>query len=268
LKRKAAVAGFFYPSGARALREVIERMVEEDSIRRDALCVVAPHAGFEYSGSVAGAVYSSVKLPEKYIILGPSHRHVQTRFAVMKEGVWETPLGSAPIATDLAQAIMSLSSLVSEDISAHAREHSLEVQIPFIQFFRKDISFVPISISYDASFDELEELGAAVASAIKQTGEEVLIVASTDMSHYVEQEVARRKDFLAIDRILHLDAKGLYDVVAAESISMCGYQPTTAAIVASVGLGAKKGDLIKYQTSGDVTGDYGEVVGYAGIRIS
>jgi len=268
LRRKASVAGYFYPSGETELKETIGRMVDPGREKKEALCVVSPHAGFEYSGPVAGAVFSSIRLPAKYIILGPNHGYVHTRFAIMREGVWENPLGNVPVDRDLAEAIMKLSSTIAVDRAAHAREHSLEVQLPFIQFFRRDISIVPISISSTASYDELSELGRVLGVAVRERGGEVLIIASTDMSHYVDGEVAKEKDFKAIDRILSLDAEGLYRVVQNENISMCGYQPTTAAIVAALSLGAKNAELIKYQTSGDVTGDYREVVGYAGIRIS
>ena len=148
MKRKAAVAGHFYPSRAEALKETIGRMVEVDSEKTDAICVISPHAGFEYSGSVAGAVFSSVNLPDKFIILGPNHRHVQSRFAIMLEGAWETPFGDVPIDTILATAISLRTDLISEDEKAHAREHSLEVQLPFIQYFKKDISIVPINFPH------------------------------------------------------------------------------------------------------------------------
>jgi AmmeMemoRadiSam system protein B len=267
VKRKTAVAGYFYPSGAEALRGTIEKMVDVNREKTDAICVVSPHAGFEYSGPVAGAVFSSVNLPNKFILIGPNHRHVRTRFALMHRGIWETPFGDVPVDESLANAISNLTDMISKDESAHAQEHSLEVQLPFIQFFKKDIAIVPISISFHTSFEELEELGQVLARAVNETGDKVLIVASTDMSHYVHQDEAKEKDFHAIDKILQLDARGLYDVVNAESISMCGYQPTTSGIVAALGLGAKNAELIKYQTSGDVTGDFREVVGYAGIRI-
>jgi AmmeMemoRadiSam system protein B len=262
------VSGYFYPGKEENLRKMIERMVDPDSKKEKAFCLVSPHAGFEYSGPVAGAVFSSVELPEKFVILGPSHRGIQSQIAIMKEGVWETPLGHAPIESRLAELIMSHSQLITEDELAHASEHSLEVQLPFIQFFKKDFTIVPICISYDTSFSELEELGKAISQGIKELKEEVLIVASTDMSHYVSQEVAQKKDSLAIEKVLQLDAKGLYDTVKREQISMCGFQPTTAAIIASKELGARNATLIKYQTSGDTTGNYAEVVGYAGIRIS
>ncbi len=243
-------------------------MVGPKQEKEKAIGVVSPHAGFEYSGPVAGAVFSSVRLPERFVILGPSHRATQSRLAIMKEGVWETPLGQVQIDSRLAELIAKHSGLVKDDDVAHLHEHSLEVQLPFIQYFRKDISIVPICISYHATFDDLQELGKAVAFAIQEVKEEVMIVASTDMSHYVDQKTARKKDFLAIEKILQLDARGLYDVVQEEDISMCGFQPTSSAIIASKELGAKKAFLVKYQTSGDVTGNYHEVVGYAGIRIS
>ena len=247
---------------------MVSGMVDPKSEKQKAVCVVSPHAGFEYSGPVAGAVFSSVELPDKYIILGPSHRPIQSRVAIMKEGVWETPLGNVKVESSLAELIMSHSQLIEEDEIAHVHEHSLEVQLPFIQYFKEEVTIVPICLSYHISFEELEDLGKSLASGIKDFSQNVLIVASTDMSHYVDQSVAKKKDFLAIERILEMDARGLHDVVEQESISMCGFQPTTSAVVASKELGAKKASLIKYQTSGDRTGDYSEVVGYAGIRIT
>lgn len=267
MRRKSSVAGHFYPGGEKSLRKMVEKMVDLQKEKKKALCVISPHAGFEYSGNVAGAVFSSVLIPKKLVILGPSHRSIQSRFAIMREGSWETPLGDVFVDTPLAELIMNRTNLVSEDENAHLNEHSLEVQLPFIQFFKKDFTFIPISIAYYASFDELVSLGKAIGEVIKEQGEEVLIVASTDMSHYVSKELAKEKDFLAIESILKLDAKGLYDVVTSKDISMCGFQPTTAAIIASKELGATKAELIKYQTSGDITGDHLEVVGYAGIRV-
>jgi len=267
LKRKAAVAGYFYPQKEKDLRKMIEEMVDPEMKKEKAFCVVSPHAGFIYSGPVAGAVFSSVHLPDRFIIMGPSHRGIESRFALMDEGIWEMPFGDVSIDSELSELIMNHTDLITKDDMAHLSEHSLEVQLPFIQYFKKDISIVPICISYYASFEDLEALGKAAAQGIKESEKDVMIVASTDMSHYVNQKVAQKKDFLAIDKILELDAKGLYEVVNRENISMCGFQPTTSAVVASKELGAQKAELIKYQTSGDVTGDFQEVVGYAGIRI-
>lgn len=266
--RKSAVAGTFYPGRAEELTVMLKQMVDPKKRKEKALAVVSPHAGFIYSGYVAGAVFSSVLLPEQFVILGPSHRGMRSLFAIMKKGAWQTPLGDIPLDSTLAQAILKRSSLIEEDDSAHAQEHSLEVQLPFIQYLKQDFSIVPICISPMADYQELEELAQAIAGGIRESGRDVLVVASTDMSHYVSQETAKRKDFLAIEKVLALDAKGLFDVVQQEDISMCGFQPTTAAIRAAKELGAKKAELIRYQTSGDTSGNYNEVVGYAGLRIT
>lgn len=265
--RKPSVAGFFYPGHEQSLRTMLEDMVNPDADKQEAICVVSPHAGYRYSGRVAAKVYSAVKLPQRCVLLGPSHRAIQSHFAIMREGSWSTPLGNLPIDTELANLIMSESDLISEDIYAHKEEHSLEVQLPFLQYFNPEISIVPISNTYFASYPDLEQMGKSLAKAIQAIKDDVLIVASTDMSHQVSQETAKEKDFQAIDRILQLDAQGLHQVVNAEQISMCGFQATTAALVAACELGATKAELIEYQTSGDVTGDYHSVVGYAGLLI-
>jgi AmmeMemoRadiSam system protein B len=265
--RKPAVAGYFYPRKAAALRALLGEMVDPKAKKEKARAVVSPHAGFSYSGYVAGAVFSSVVLPEHFLILGPSHRGQRSVFGIMTEGSWETPLGEVPIDAALAEALLRSSPLIKEEEAAHGEEHSLEVQLPFLQYLRSGFSFVPLSVSPAADFGALEELGNALAAAIRRAKKDVLVVASTDMSHYVSQETAREKDFLAIERIQALDARGLYDVVQAQAISMCGFQPTTAAILAAKELGARRADLVRYMTSGETSGDYLQVVGYAGLRL-
>jgi AmmeMemoRadiSam system protein B len=265
--RRPAVAGYFYPKKADELRSMIKGMVDPLANKEKALAVVSPHAGLVYSGPVAGAVYSSVVLPERFVILGPSHRGQRSVFGMMDKGSWQTPLGEVPLDSGLAGSLLHHSSLVRVEESAHEEEHSLEVQLPFIQYLSPGFSIVPICVSPLADYGALEELGKGLAAAIRESGREVLIVASTDMSHYVSQETARQKDFLAIERILALDARGLYKVVREEDISMCGFQPTTAAIVAARELGAGRADLIRYMTSGETSGDFDQVVGYAGLRV-
>ncbi|MGD9346714.1 MAG: AmmeMemoRadiSam system protein B, partial [Candidatus Aminicenantes bacterium] len=201
MKRKPAVSGYFYPEREDSLKSILDRMIDPEPKKRKAISVIVPHAGYEYSGPVAGAVFSSVNIPKSVVILGPNHRHVRSRFAIMKEGSWQTPLGEVPIDPRLAEAITSRSELVNDDSDAHEHEHSLEVQLPFIQYFRDDISIVPITIAYQTSYEELEELGHAISGAIRAQDEDVLIVASTDMSHYVSQKEAEIKDSLAIDEI-------------------------------------------------------------------
>jgi AmmeMemoRadiSam system protein B len=268
LRRKPAVAGFFYPARGDSLRNLIGTMVSEPDDRIEAISVVSPHAGFQYSGFVAGAVYSAVEIPPNIIILGPSHRYGASSFALMRRGVWETPLGEVPLNSALADRLMEAFPRFTDDRETHISEHSLEVQLPFLQYFRADITLVPICIATHASFDQLKEMGEAISSAVREYNEDILIVASTDMSHYISQEEAGKKDFMAIEKILRLDARGLYETVIAEDISMCGFQAAVAALVASKELGAGKAELIKYQTSGDISGDYSEVVGYAGLRVS
>jgi AmmeMemoRadiSam system protein B len=265
--RRPAVAGYFYPKKADELRDLLKGMVDPKAKKKKALGVVAPHAGFIYSGPVAGAVYSSVEIPDRVVILGPSHRGIRGLFGIMSEGTWQTPLGEVPVAAGLAKSIRERSPLVREDPSGHAAEHSLEVQLPFLQFLKPDFSFVPVCISPAAEYADLEGLAGALADAVLESGRETLLVSSTDMSHYISQEAARRLDFLAIDRILALDARGLFDVVQERGISMCGFQPTTAVILAAKRLGAGTAELVRYQTSGDASGDYDQVVGYAGLRV-
>jgi AmmeMemoRadiSam system protein B len=266
--RKPAVAGYFYPKKPDELRATIKGMVDPGASKKKAFAVVSPHAGFIFSGYVAGAVFSSVVLPERLIILGPSHRGMASVFAIMAQGSWQTPLGEVPLNSALAAAVEKHSRLIREEESAHEAEHSLEVQLPFLQYLKEKFSIVPICVSPAADYQDLVELAKAMSAAVKETGEDVLIVASTDMSHYISEAAARRKDFLAIERILALDARGLYEVVRQQDISMCGFQPTTAAILAAKELGATAGELIRYMTSGETSGDFDKVVGYAGLRLT
>jgi len=265
--RKPAVAGTFYPSDPEELTLLIENMVDLEQERKKALAVISPHAGFVYSGPVAGALFSSVQFPGKYVFLGPSHRRISSKAAIMRTGTWSTPLGDIPVDTDLADLLLNSSTILEEDEEAHRKEHSLEVQLPFIQYFVKHFSIVPICIGSPISYEELEELGRAIANGIKKCDSEILIIASTDMSHYVEQSTAQKLDLMAIQKIQELNPRGLYDTVTSNNISMCGFQPTTSALVASKELGAKTASLVKYQTSGDISGNYDEVVGYAGLLI-
>ena len=267
MNRSPAVAGLFYPSDERSLREMVDEMVNQDMPKNRAVAAVSPHAGLVYSGSVAGALFSTVELPNKFILIGPSHRFTPTHFPLMTRGDWETPLGNVPIDEELADRLMKKSELVINDAEPHKQEHSLEVQLPFLQYFKPDLQFVPLCVSSRATFEELVEVGHGIAEAVIDSDDKILIVASTDMSHYVSQEIARKMDFMAINKVLELDAEGLYDIVRSEAISMCGVQPTVVALVAANLLGAEHAELIKYQTSGDVSGDFNEVVGYAGISI-
>lgn len=265
--REPAVAGLFYPGEKNILNSLIESYIVTRAEKKRAYSIVSPHAGYEYSGKVAGAVFSSVIIPDKCIVIGPSHRYARPTIAVMRSGHWMTPLGGIPVDTWLADKLLYQSKKMQVDHNSHIEEHSIEVQMPFLRYLNPKISFVPISIGAHAVYEDLEDLGQALESCIRSSGQEVLIVASTDMSHYVSAQEAKKFDSMAIDRIINLDARGLYDVVAREGISMCGCKPTSATLIACKALGAAEGELIDYRTSGEVTGDSSSVVGYCGIRI-
>jgi AmmeMemoRadiSam system protein B len=267
MKRKPQVAGTFYPGNREELLSDLREMTDPNAVKKEALAVIVPHAGYVYSGPVAGAVFSSVEIPGTAVILGPGHRDIRPLFAVQKKGSWLTPLGEVPIREDLAAGIIEQCPLAREDDEAHRGEHSLEVEVPFLQYFREDVGIVPVCVSHRADYGDLESFGRGLAAAIRACERPALIVASTDMSHYVGQRTAEKKDALAIRKILDLDARGLYEIVLEEDISMCGFQPAAAALVAARELGACEAELVLYRTSGDSSGDYSQVVGYAGLRI-
>jgi AmmeMemoRadiSam system protein B len=228
--------------------------------------VVSPHAGYIYSGDVAGAVLSSIEIPERVIVISPNHTGMGDPAAIMVEGQWQLPTGPIPIDSDLALDLTKECSELHNDYKAHLMEHSLEVQLPFLQCLQPRLKMVPITVSH-VRFDICEKIGNAIADVIKKTGEKILIVASSDMTHYEPQEVVKKKDKMAIDKVIALDPKGLLDTCATEKITMCGVVPTAIMLVAAKKLGARKGELVKYATSGDVNKEYSAVVGYAGIIV-
>src|SRR3990167_4587061 len=264
--RKPAVAYQFYPGEPQVLQKTIESMVKEKAQKEDALAIIAPHAGYIYSGKVAGSVYSRVKIPDNILLLGPNHTGLGERAALMSSGEWEMPFGKVAINQEIAHLLIEEPHIFSDDPTAHAREHSLEVQLPFIQHFNPKTSIVPVTIMY-LSYKECEELGKTIANAIRKYKNKVLIAVSSDMNHYESDTVTKKKDKKAIDKILALDPKGLMTTGTNENISMCGIIPATIALVAAKELGAKKAELVDYATSGDTSGDYDHVVGYAGILI-
>lgn len=265
--REPAVAGRFYPGDAGELARQVDNFVAQAAREKTPArgCVV-PHAGYMYSGHVAGAVYGSLTLPRRVILLGPRHYPQGEPLAILSEGAWRTPLGDAALDHTMAEALKRACPHLREDEVAHRAEHSLEVQIPFLQRLAGSFTFVPIVIG-PVRFPALVDLGRAVAEVAAAQPEPVLLIASSDMNHYESDAVTRVKDRKAIDRILALDPQGLYDTVRREEISMCGYCPTVALLVAARELGAERAELLRYATSGDVSGDRDEVVGYAGILI-
>ncbi len=266
MKRNPAVAGQFYPLRAAAIEKQVFELVDKSAKKINAIGIVSPHAGYIYSGAVAGSVYSKIELKPTYVIIGPNHTGKGKPYSIMSEGTWVMPQGEVEIDSDLAKTLLRSSEFLEEDFLAHAYEHSIEVQLPFLQYFKQSFKFIPIIVSYQEGHF-YQALGKEIAKAIKDSKKDVLIIASSDMTHYEAAEDARSKDMKAIEAILKLDEDELIRRVEKLGISMCGYAPVSVMISAAKELGAKSAELIKYQTSGDTSGDYSSVVGYAGIIV-
>lgn len=264
--REAAVAGQFYPGNRNALRAMLRELTPEGIVARPAVGLMAPHAGYVYSGEIAARTFAQVRIPPRVVILGPNHRGIGHPAAVYPEGAWETPLGATPIDERLAERILSSSPRMAADAAAHRYEHSLEVQLPFIQTLAPEASIVPICLG-SGKIDDLLAMGEGLGTALAGYPQEVLLVASTDMTHYESGEAAREKDGLALAKILDLDPAGLFRVVRGERISMCGVVPVVVMLAAALRLGATSATLVRYGNSGDVTGDPSQVVGYAGVVV-
>ena len=275
--RIPAVAGRFYPGRAEELLREVREFTSTGKIpvetgRIAAIGCVAPHAGYIYSGNVAGAVYSRLKIPERCVILCPNHTGKGRPLAIMANTTWQTPLGEVAADAGMGARLLRRFPALQEDSAAHRAEHAIEVQLPFLQALRPELKIVPIAVG-TSDFDVLRGLGEALADVIADRYEEedqhekVLIIASSDMNHYEPDAITRVKDHKAIERVLAMDARGLWEVVMNEDISMCGFGPTVVMLTAAKLLGATSATLVKYATSGDVSGDYEAVVGYAGMIV-
>ncbi len=277
--RRAQVAGSFYSGTKTALtREIQEcfthrlgpgRLPTLAQVgERKLVALVCPHAGYVYSGPVAARSYfelASDGKPATIVIIGPNHTGQGSGVSMMLEGVWETPLGKVEIDRDLATAISRESSIIDLDDSAHLYEHSIEVQLPFLQYvLQTRFEFVPICMMMQDQ-ETSAEVGKALGQALR--GRDALVIASSDMTHYESADAARRKDRLVIDAILALDDAKLQETVEAHRITMCGHGPVASAIAASKILGAKAASLLGYSTSGDITRDHSSVVGYLAVSI-
>jgi len=265
MTREPVVAGQFYPSDKKHLKKDLAQLIKPSSRTVDAIGAILPHAGYIYSGHVAGEVYGKLIPKEIYIVLSPNHTGQGSRFAISLEA-WRTPLGEVSIEQGLAKTMIGKTSLLEEDSSAHKFEHSIEVQLPFIQTTSPAAKIVPMTI-LSGSVGELAEVAGAIAYAMSKIKDKAVMIASSDMTHYETRENATKKDKAAIARILDLDPEGLLKIVRDMDISMCGYIPSVIMLMAAKKLGATKAELVKYSDSGDVTGDTAQVVGYAGIII-
>jgi len=262
--RLPAVSGRFYPSSPAELTELVRQYTKVDEIGAPVKACLVPHAGYVFSGRVAGAVYARIAFPKKIVILGVRHYPHGEKAAILSSGAWRTPLGDAPIDAALAEALREACPLLREDGVAHSSEHSLEVQIPFLQVLQPGFTFVPVALG-TVRYEDLVTVGEAIGRVLAASGEEILLLTTSDLNHYENDARTRVKDNKAIDQILALDARGLYDTCRNEAISMCGLGPTVAMLTALQSLGTTRPELVRYATSGDVSGDYSTVVGYAGM---
>jgi MEMO1 family protein len=265
--REPAVAGKFYPANPQALRSEVESYLSPTGERVPAIGCIAPHAGYVYSGRVAGAVFSTIEVPSRCIVLCPNHTGRGHPLALMSQGTWRTPLGEVVLDTELANALLLVFPALTEDSEAHRSEHAIEVELPFLQHVRPGVQIVPIAVG-TTRWLLLEQLGQAIASAIQAFQFPVLMVASSDMNHYEDDDTTRLKDHKAIKRILSLEPHALYETVINESISMCGFGPAVAMLIAAKQLGATEAHLVQYATSAETSGDKEMCVGYAGIVVS
>jgi AmmeMemoRadiSam system protein B len=267
--RLPAVAGRFYPSDPAELTALIHKYVVTDPRKPPipARACLLPHAGYVYSGHVAGAALARMALPRKFIILGVRHYPRGEPAAILSSGVWRTPLGDARIDGDLAEALKKACPLLREDSVAHSAEHSLEVQLPFLQALAPDFTFVPIALG-TVRFESLTSIGEAIGRVLEASNENVLLLTTSDLNHYEDDAITRIKDRKAVDQLLALDPRGLYDTCRNTEISMCGLGPAAAMLTALNALGVKNPELVKYATSADVSGDRSAVVGYAGMIFS
>jgi MEMO1 family protein len=264
--RVPAVANRFYPGNPQTLRQDVEAMIPAIAAPQKAWAVVMPHAGYIYSGAVAGETIARVHVPETVIILGPNH-HGQGAPVALSTSSWEMPMGVVAVDTAITAALLRESGAIEVDETAHRYEHSLEVQIPFLQARQKNLSIVPLVVSH-ISYPLCQEVGAALARVIQGAGKEILIVASSDMTHYESRAAADKKDRYVLQRLEGMDPAALYRAVLDNRISMCGIMPVTIALIAALALGATRTELVRYTDSGAVSGDTSQVVGYAGVIIS
>ena len=264
--RSPIASGSFYPGNQEELESVLKTLMEDCPQRQKALGAISPHAGYVYSGRVMGSVFSRIEVPETVVILAPNHTGRGASFSVWPEGPWRTPLGDTSIDEELVNEILNRCELIEKDKVAHQNEHSAEVILPFLQYRNPQVKIVVIVVR-SGNFEDLSTVGKSIGDALNKIRPDTLVVASSDMTHYESQQSADKKDKSAIAEIVALREEGLYRVVREQCISMCGVSPVISMMVCSKERDAAKAELIKYETSGEASGDYKQVVGYAGIIV-
>ncbi len=273
--RPPAVSGRFYPSDPAELRATVATLLADARTAvqpsdRPAVGVIAPHAGYIYSGPTAAAVFAHVTIPGLVIILAPNHTGISDAaggVSLWEAGAFRTPLGDVPVDAELAQALLELSrGVVSVDHEAHRAEHAVEVELPFLKLLRSDVRIVPLVLGWD-SWEPARQLGEILARLVRAAGEPVLLLASSDLNHYEPAAVSEAKDARALEAVQALDGEELLARCKRERISMCGRGPAATVIAAARALGATRADVVDYRHSGWVSADNARVVGYAGVVI-
>lgn len=263
--RRSVVAGSFYPGSKSSLEKELTQLIPLVGEKKKVIGLISPHAGYVYSGCCAGKGFASIQVPNKIIILGVNHHGMGHSFAVDDSDHWSTPLGEIPIERNLAEKLVKGSDIFQIDFNAGAMEHSLEVQVPFIQYINPGARILPITVS-SMKLEQLLAAGQEIGRLVLGR-DDVLLVASTDMSHYISAESAKKEDQKAIDKILAMDPEGLFETVVCENISMCGIAPTVMMLSAAIQMGAKASEVIQYTNSGEASGDYKQVVGYLSMAV-
>jgi len=266
MKRSPVVADRFYPGSRSVLQSTLDELIPAVQKKQKALGVVSPHAGYIYSGGVAGQTLGQVIIPETVVILGPNHTG-RGKPVSLSTSTWEMAFGDVPVDMSFGNKLLLDESPIEQDDAAHAFEHSLEVQVPFLQLMQESLKIVPLCISH-ISYEMCQNVATVISRAIEKTDDQILILASNDMSHFETRESARMKDKMALDKLLALDPRGLYDTVLTKGISMCGIMPVTVMLLCCMQLGATQAKLVRYTDSGEMSGDTSQVVGYAGVIIS
>ena len=262
--RETAVAGSFYPSDAEELSLLLERLLEKGDGRKMVRGIIVPHAGYIYSGGVAGAVFATVNVPSRVILLGPNHHGVGPNIAVSGAEAWSTPLGDVPVNAELVAEFLNVCPDAVCDNQAHHYEHSLEVMVPFLKKLNPEVEIVPVALR-SLTFSDCVTFSRQLAGLIESAKDDVLLLASSDMNHFLPADENEKLDRLAIEAMTAYDPQALYDVVVDRHISMCGFQAAVVIMGAVQLLGGRSCKLIKYAHSGVVNGDNSRVVGYAGL---
>ena len=265
--RQPAVAGSLYPADTAQLNRTLDQLLLTDAVVQPAKAIIVPHAGYVYSGAVAGELIAGTKIPKTVVLLGPNHQGAGHDIAVTAADNWATPLGNVPIAGPLREQLCNTISDLIIDERAHQFEHSLEVMLPFLLRCQPELQIVPIALR-SLDYATAAHLGTSLAQVLKQQDDDILLLASSDMNHFLDAETTEQLDFLAISAMTDFDPQRLYQTVVENRISMCGVLPAVVVMQAAKQLGATECQLVRYAHSGQVNGDNSRVVGYAGLSIA